>query len=415
LRRAREEAATAVLAHAELKEQFETRLQLEAGEAYSQIVHLEELVVDLRSRAERAGIELEQLRAQVGTEREAITDREEEIARLSDMLGKRDRRVEWLEAELAAAGNSVEQANAARFDSEQQLVDALRRVELLSGRVDSLDSALQASVQRNAEQEEALLHWQELAAATKARIAGLEERVAKYRERISETERELRVLRKRTTEKQDEEPSVGAIAGRGQERTITDERSGKTAGAERKIGLLEEELTAAKTAARERDEQLLWFKTSLAASENQRRSALEKWAEQERTVLRLRKSLAAERELVEQWKTRVGRLSELLYASERQVRPPAEEEHADVRSGGETKPDRMRAYEARIHVLETEIEQHREAFTVQAKRLAESRAALAETLVALNRARARLDEQSGTLVAPETHVANEVPDEGREP
>src|SRR5690606_25819485 len=98
----------------------------------------------------------------------ALSAAQAKIARLEAY----QERVEQHPREPDDARELLEQREAALLEAELQIRDleqrltvALGQAEKLSGRVESLEGALQASVQHGVDQEEALVRWQELAEA----------------------------------------------------------------------------------------------------------------------------------------------------------------------------------------------------------------------------------------------------------
>ncbi|HSM58528.1 MAG TPA: polymer-forming cytoskeletal protein [Candidatus Sulfomarinibacteraceae bacterium] len=320
--------------------------------------------------------ELEQMRNQL----------DERLDAFSDL----DRRYEEKIQALAAA----EQQNE---ELESKLAAAMGEAEVMEGRIESLESALQASVQHSADQEEALMRWQELAETTKTRVAELSTRAEELQTELDrrnaivdelrrEQENMHRLWEQAQKELQEAQAEDGALS----------------------VDDLHHELETARAELREQQEQLLWYRTSLTAIKEQLQEVRGEARARSTELMELYEQLDVQRRKAEKWQARAGRLSELLYDSVQQVKEretTVSELEARLamtgkaRKGETTAPERelrqhLRDRDAQIRALEADASKLNEQLEAQGNRLAEARADLAEMQVALKAVQAELVEKN---------------------
>lgn len=172
--------------------------------------------------------------------------------------------VDELEGALAEAEETIDSLEESLAQQRAKWEDRGddEKAQAQARRVESLERALQASVEHNAEQEEALLRWQELAQATQEQVRCLEDRLEQVRE----------------------------------------------------------QLVAEEEAAQDRDDQILWYRVSLSVTQERLRASRAALQQKEKRLQTVRRDLARQRTLANTWKARVGRLSELLYESIQRVK-----------------------------------------------------------------------------------------------
>ncbi|MDJ0756925.1 MAG: polymer-forming cytoskeletal protein [Ardenticatenaceae bacterium] len=157
------ELATARLARFELEQSFEKRLEVMTAERTAEAEQLQEEVESLQRERVANHQRIGELTAN-------LQQTEEAIERAEELLGEKSQLIDKQEAELNSVLATEEEKIAWRKqleDENQRLDEDLqtmsRRAEELAERITSLEAALKASNQRAAEQEQALIHWQELA------------------------------------------------------------------------------------------------------------------------------------------------------------------------------------------------------------------------------------------------------------
>ena len=269
-------------------------------------------------------------------------------------------------------------------DLEQRLTVALGQAEKLSGRVESLEGALQASVQHGVDQEEALVRWQELAEATKADMVQLGSEVESLNARLRERDDEVSRLQQALAALQEEQRRAEAARP---------EKDDEVARLETRLIQLEHLLEDAQNEVQEQHDQILWYRTSLSALEEQLQFAQSQLREREESVAAMEQEVENQRAAAEKWQNRAGHLSELLYDATKQLKelgdgPQAGEPSAAERAAeGRTLRQQLREREAQVESLELEVARYHKEMESQGRRLAEARAELAESQVLLHKMR----------------------------
>jgi chromosome segregation ATPase/cytoskeletal protein CcmA (bactofilin family) len=288
----------------------------------------------------------------------------------------------------------LEQREAALIDAElqirdleQQLSTALGQREELSGRVESLESALQASVQHGADQEEALVRWQELAESTRADAAALESEVDRLNSQLRDRNEDVRRLQQTLAALQEEQRRAEAAQP---------EKDSEVTRLETRLVQLEHLLEDAQNEAQEQHDQILWYRTSLTAIEEQLQAAQSQLKVREESVAAMEQEVENQRALAEKWQNRAGHLSELLYDATKQLKELDDRLQLDETpqtepvAGSETLRQQLREREAQVESLELEVARYHKELESQGRRLAEARAELADSHLSLERMREQL-------------------------
>lgn len=157
------ELAAARLARFELEESFENRLQTISAERVTEAETLRDEVEVLQRERVASQQKAGELTANLQQAQEALgqlqTLLQEKEAEMTQQLAELES-LRASEGEKLAYRTQLEEENQ-RYQDD---LDAMsRRAEELADRIKSLEAALKASNQRSAEQEQALVHWQELA------------------------------------------------------------------------------------------------------------------------------------------------------------------------------------------------------------------------------------------------------------
>ena len=347
LRRIRMEAAEALVARAELEEAFEEKLAERAGEKIAEAEKLrQELLVvrgDLLAIERQQGSMSEklQLRDQtVSSQTEQVTqlqvELEEKTAALNNLLQMHEEQGQ-LKTAIESEFNELNEA----LRSERE------RVEVLSARMENMEPALQASLQRAADQQEALVRWQELAELGENQVGGLNEELVNAQGKLEDTEGMLGMLRKQRDKLQDEHDTL-KIELEGLRRQVgsdmPDTESAKVALEVTNQRIAELETAVAeqqKTLDRERV-QLLEHQQVREQAEAELKRIQRKNEHQIKLINELKGSNKEHQEQAEKWKNTVGRMTDILYGAE----------------------ERMKEMRTRLDTAEQEVTANRESLQV---------------------------------------------------
>ena len=161
-----QEAGTALAARLELEQEFERRLDETHVQALNEATSLRQQEAMFLSKQGESRQQIADLQAQLDVRARELGERTAEISTAHHTIEKQADELLDLQthysmqtAELSAAQQRIEQ-----LQGQVQLLE--RQAEATAERIHSLDIALQDSLQRGSEQEEALVRWQELAELT---------------------------------------------------------------------------------------------------------------------------------------------------------------------------------------------------------------------------------------------------------
>lgn len=388
------ETAAALAARAELERSFEQRLSEVAGEAAGRVTSLSDLLDNARS-------ELATLKEQFAVSQEAlhrgnaqIERQTNELAVARELLTEQNQELETLRQAHSALKLDFEQRQAAKTEVDAQLQDRLRQVETLSDRVHSLETALQASLQHTAEQEESLIRWQELAEVTEGQVQALEKELNAARMRVQESSKVIEMLReqRRQAEKEWEKAMAELDNLRQQETQPLASQDGLVAS-----GALTEatdRVTSLKGALAEAEqehlEQVLWYKASLETTRAELEQTRRLAVQQQGHLVRLQSELEAKEALIGKWKTAAEQMRASMEEQEQSLK--ALQQQLEKEQKG--REDVERQGKLRLEAGESEIRQYIQATEAQGKQLAELRTALVERELQLKRARAVVEKQA---------------------
>lgn len=381
LRWMQQEAGQALYARAILEREFMAKVEAAAGDAVERADALEEATRALR--AERLT-----LVAALDEAADALQGREDELAEQALALqrlqeNRREDATALADAQRRArlAAEQLVALEAVNRELESRLAQTLEQAERLRSRVDSLESALRASVQHNAEQEDALLRWQELADTTQEEVGTLRSRLAALELDLIARDAELTDLRtqEETVTGQDGGGDSAPSAHLAPEGVPSDLRTeeGKA-------------LDAALASLQQQQEQILWYKTSMRAAENQLQEAQQRIVALQEQLRLAEEEAATAAALAEKWKERVGHISDLLYASEEKVKA--------LETGGPQSAAALRHQleerDARVAALESSQRQLEEDLAAATQQLDQMQAQLRARETSLAEMRAEIEQRA---------------------
>lgn len=193
--RLRYEAAVAKTARFELEHTFEMRLAEVAGETAARVATLSEELATTRTNLATARQELAQLENKLITHQNKIERQAEELTTTHTLLEERNEAFNTLQQKYDEKSTAFEQLDTAYKKLDVNYITSQQKIDRLANKIDSLESALQDNLQHSAEQEEALIRWQELAEDYKKQIEGLETELEANQYQVKEHSRVIEMLR----------------------------------------------------------------------------------------------------------------------------------------------------------------------------------------------------------------------------
>src|SRR5690606_27637991 len=313
LRHLQTEIAAALVSRAELETNSEGRRKERAGDAFAK-PHT------LKDELKAEGREWPEPYARLNENQHLLQQREREIEKTREELAEARalleeqaagmQNLQVLFGQKVAELGSVQAANELL---EEQVQDSIFRVDAYTSRVESLESALQASLQRTAEQEEALLRWQELAEVTQLRLREVQGELESARLQLTESERVIERLREQRS--RIEEAWLEA----------SDElealRQQREAEAKEAAGPEQEEVPAdiQNNLQQLQREEYLWQKAEKELTQATIQRLQEALTQRDESISQWQRSAQQQQVLADNWKGTVGRMSELLYTAEQRA------------------------------------------------------------------------------------------------
>ncbi len=405
LRQLQSEAGDALAAHANLTNQFETRLMEKAGDAFDKINTLSQELEKTQQNLNNVQQQLSDAQTAIAERDMQIIAQEDTLAAVQAMAQRQQETFTILTQTHEQITNELSALKTAKENTDFALLKTQRQVNALTERNESLETALQASIQRSAEQEDALLHWQELAntAQEKMEEAGKEQLTLQrqleesalitgnLREKISRLEAEWQA----TLQELDELRAQASDA-------TAAELQFALADAQEQIGSL-------KQSAAESDEQILWYKANLRTTQRMLEQNRRITERQEGLLIQLQEQALERETAVDKWKTAVEQMAARLQDREKQLEAAQAEfddEKMRLETAVATLDETVRHKSLQLDSLENEIEQYLKQMDRQGEHLAEIQATLVERELQLKGLKGKVIQQR-EFIQKMKHVAGE--------
>ncbi len=174
VRRLQQEAATALTDRAELEQAFEQKLAQKAGDLMAEAAALRGNWQLAQSDLQNARQRLESLQATLQTREAELAQETAQRQQLAATVAQQQADAAMLTQALAEAAAAEALLQQHKTDLTTRLQQASAEITELTERAQNLGSAMQASLQHSAEQEEVLIRWQELAEITEAQVKNIQ-------------------------------------------------------------------------------------------------------------------------------------------------------------------------------------------------------------------------------------------------
>ncbi|MCA9959798.1 MAG: polymer-forming cytoskeletal protein [Chloroflexota bacterium] len=442
LRRLQEEAASAIAARIELEQSFDKRLQEVAGEASAKVTSLtekltqaEEQITQLRQSQEKQDEELRTRHTQFERQNNELT-----VSR--QLLAERNQELETLHRQHADLLDAKQKLDAAKAKLDNQLIEARAANDKLDDRISSLETALQANLQHSAEQEDALIRWQELAEATQKRTKELEDETKRSKAQLEENLRVTEMLQMQRRQLEDEwEAAMEKLDALQHQETqrlsappeeiekllgrITELEAGQQHMAEmeaqigripeleaqlsemerlsvqvQELSLLKLQLAELEDEAQDRAEQLLWYKANLETNRLEFDAMHQQMAAQEAKVTELTQQLQEHQATTKQWRQVAEQTAEDLQKREEELYT-VQQTAALVRQQGDLEKkqlrEEVRKSKLQIEAFEVEIARFLQEIETQGNHLAEIQTTLVERDIELQELKEAYTKQAKSL------------------
>ncbi len=396
LRRLQLEAGEAIAAHAALEKQFDTRLTEKAGDAINELNALKQELTEARAK-------ITILQQRLDNALSVVEAQEVQLETQNGALAEADELEKQLQTHLTTAyekqgqlNDALETVQAAKDEKDMALAQALKEIDALNGRVHTLETTLQDSIQHSAEQEDALIHWQELAGATQSQLETLEKEQTTLKRQLEESAAVTGKLREKNSrlefEWQQTLLELDELRNRIPDNTM-EEMQFALADAQQKNAALQNIIDGV-------EEQALWHKANLDTVQRTLEQSRRITVQQEALLEESYANLAEKETAVAKWKTAVEQMAERMQEQEEKI-AALQSEMVDSQAAFEVEiaslQEGLKHKSLQLDAHQAEIDHHLQQMTAQGQRLAEIQTALVERELQLGQANARLTRQAGLL------------------
>lgn len=387
LRTLQGETAVALLARAELEENFEARVAEVAGDTLRLAQGLDDELAEARSRLSNTQAQLEEKGVEVRKREAHVDELHSELSGLRDLLEDRSNALDDMQGLLYERTQNLERTESARQTLEEQLQDVTIRADTMSGRAENLEGALQASLQRTTEQEEALLRWQELADVTQTQANELQKELDEAKLQVEESHGVVELLREQRARA--EKAWEDAIEEMEELRAQTPDESQaiqetelRLASSDKRIGELETHINEREEAFKSLQEQVLWQKASIETMGKQLTDSQRVIDEQNEYIDQVDGEIASVQGTSEQLIALTAKLDE----RDERIRVLTEEHEMRL----STIQRQVRERDMQLEAMELELDKNYSEVKSQGSRLAEIRMELVESQLELEEVQSRL-------------------------
>ncbi len=396
-----------------LKKEFEQRLEARAGDALEKSrAYTKELSTIKR--------ELRKVEKELAKAKTELTDHEttinQQIAELAEAEVKTDEQRQKLDDYKKSYEASIKEQEAlkeAKNVTEMTLLETLREVDALNEQIHTLEATLQTSIQRTVEQEDALLHWQELAGKNQEQITKLEKEVETLNRQLEENALATGKLREKNGrlefELQQALDEMTALRNQLPDAT-TEEMQFALADSRQQIATLNGLLEESKQAVEEANERNMWLKANLKTAQRS--------LEESRIIVTrqtaLLEAIKAEKEGGEQtagkWRTAVEEMAARLQEREKEfqsIETQYTERTKQLEAQIASLEEEFHNKQLQVATFEDEVEHNLTQMDEQGQRLAEIQATLIERELAIKQINQEL-KQARNKIAWQANFINKM-------
>ncbi|MBK9053533.1 MAG: polymer-forming cytoskeletal protein [Chloroflexi bacterium] len=367
--------ADALIARMNLEQNFTDRIRERIEEQIAELTTLRHEAGRLRKESQTYKRDLDDVTAQLENRETALAEKTGEASRLQKTLSERETRLGHLEQERQQSVAEIRHLTEENGRLSLELSHAHQEIDLLTQRIENLEGAMSASLQRTAEQQESLVRWQELAEVTEQRAKKLDEEVASLRMRLVENAQVVELYRGQKEkierawqdkaaelrEVEQESALARAELAAAQHTLATqtveldrahaqleqirndqallqaeltaipqsvEEAQTRLDLASNRMITLESELSMAHQDNQELQDQILWFKASLKASRLELEETRQKVTRQTKSAQQLQAMVEEQRGQAEKWKTTVSQTVALMHTNELRMKQLQQETEA---------------------------------------------------------------------------------------
>lgn len=385
LRYLQTEAATALAARAELEQAFEKRLTEVAGETSAKVQSLHEDLDAARATLNEVRLQYAEAEETIRARSNRIERQGKELSTTRALLTEHNRELTNLRQTSDNQQQDIVALQTAKKQLEQSIILLQEQLADANNRAINLEGALQNNLQHSAEQEESLIRWQELAEVREAEANELKKQVAQIEIQLAEGAQVNEILRQQRQQLEDEWEQALNELDTLRETQLTEAADDSPASTE-----LQQALAEAQTAVQTTSTQLLWQKTNNQAVHQELERTRQLAFAREKELTELQTILVSTRSQndAERGKIRAAAQKQQ-QAFAKQMRQMKE----NVTNERQHFQTILQEANQKLNRSETAMDDYYQQVHVQGQELAESRVALVEKDIELERLQQQLTEQ----------------------
>ncbi|MEJ2747666.1 MAG: polymer-forming cytoskeletal protein [Anaerolineae bacterium] len=399
--------------YATLKAQFDERLTEMAGRAFDKSDVLSHKLDETKLELKKIQKELDKTKTTLTLRESTIQQQEEEIAETKTLIQQQDQELKDLTQSYQTLMQQYEDLQAAKNAGDMSLLESLKEIDTLQEQIRTLETTLQTSIQRTTEQEDALLHWQELAETTQRQIVELEKDKETFNRQLEESALFTGKLREKNHRLEFELQQAFNELDELRERvpdTTTEEMQFALADAHQQIATLNGLLEEAKQAVADAEEQVIWHKANMQTAQRALEESRAIVTQQTDLLEAMRAEKETEERTAAKWKTAVEEMATRLQEKEKDLQA-RDTQYSEQLTQLETETKQIKEESHRrkmqIETFEAEIETHLKQMDEQGQRLANIQANLVERELEIDQLKQQL-KQAQNKIAWQTNFINKM-------
>lgn len=396
-----------------LKKEFDERLEKRAGTALNKVDALTEKLDETKLQLKQTQKELGKTKTTLANRDATIQEQNEDLAEAAAAANQRQQELADLSLSYQQLAEEQEALQEAKNVVDMSLLEALKDGDTLKEQIRTLEETLQSSIQRTTEQEDALLHWQELAGTNQKSIVKLEGERDKLNQELDESAQITGKLREKNSQLEFELQQLlndmDELRNRLPDATM-EEMQFSLADAHQQIATLNGLIEEAEAATAEKEEQNMWLSANLKTAQRALEESRQVIARQAVLLEEIQSEKSSEEQLTGKWRTAVEEMAARLQEKEKEFKR-AKDQHSEqigrMEAALSEQQEAIRHKVLQIEALEAEIENNLEQADEQGQRLADVQARLIEQEIAANQMN-KLLKQAKNKIAWQANFINKM-------
>lgn len=367
-----------------LKKEFDERLDARAHEAFEKAKVFTKELNTVKRELKKIEKELEKTKSELAEHETTINQQIEELAEAEVKTDEQRQKLDDYKQSYEKAIQEQEALEKSKNMTEMTLLETLKEVDTLNDQIHTLEVTLQTSIRRTVEQEDALLHWQELAEKNQERINKLEKEAETLNRQLEENALATGKLREKNSrlefELQQTLNEMDDLRNRLPDITV-EEMQFALADTRQQIATLNGLLGEAKQTAAEAETQNTWLKVNLKTAQRALEESRIIVSRQTALLEKIQAEKDGGEQTADKWKTAVEEMAARLQEKEQQFRS-FQTQHTERTKQLESEiaqlNEELHRKQLQVGTFEDEVENNLTQMDEQGQRLADIQAHLIE-------------------------------------